>query len=301
MTSLKLFKINSSSAEELHPCPPPKEKSIQSLIEAHMPTLLGIRFLASEYSTGKKHGGRIDTLGLDENNNPVILEYKRHTNENVINQGLYYLDWLLDHKAEFELLSMKTLNDQNIEVDWSSPRLLCIASDFTKYDSYAVEQINRNIELIRYKLYDNSTQLLLELVNSVQAENAPITSSDENSSKYIQKTVSELYQQAGESIKALVEDLDKFIFSLGDDVTKKELKLYYAYKKISNIVCLEVQMSQLKLCLKLNPDDYSMEDGFLTDLRGKGHWGTGDLQILIKTPEDLERAYPIIRDCYDKN
>jgi hypothetical protein len=64
-----------------------------------MDTLFGVQFLASEYSTGKVHSGRIDSLVLDENGSPVIFEYKRSTNENVINQGLFYLDWLLDHRA----------------------------------------------------------------------------------------------------------------------------------------------------------------------------------------------------------
>ena len=32
--------------------------------------------------------------GIDENCSPVIIEYKRALNENVINQGLFYLDWL---------------------------------------------------------------------------------------------------------------------------------------------------------------------------------------------------------------
>ena len=69
-----------------------------------MVELLGVRFLATEYATGKTHGGRIDSLGIDEDNSPVIVEYKRSTGENVINQGLFYLNWLMDHKAEFELL-----------------------------------------------------------------------------------------------------------------------------------------------------------------------------------------------------
>ena len=30
--------------------------------------------------------------------------------ENVMNQGLYYLDWLLDHKAEFKLLVLEKFN-----------------------------------------------------------------------------------------------------------------------------------------------------------------------------------------------
>ncbi len=68
------------------------EKSLQTLLEKHLEAFLDVRFLASEYATGKTHGGRIDTLGLDDNNCPVIIEYKRALNENVINQGLYYLD-----------------------------------------------------------------------------------------------------------------------------------------------------------------------------------------------------------------
>ena len=43
----------------------------------------------------------MDTLGIDENNSPVVIEYKRSSNENVINQGLFYRDWLMDHQAEF--------------------------------------------------------------------------------------------------------------------------------------------------------------------------------------------------------
>ena len=71
---------------------------------------------------------QIDTLGIDENDSPVIIEYKRSLNENVINQGLYYLDWLLDHKGEFVLLAQKAVpNLKEDDVDWSGARLLCIA------------------------------------------------------------------------------------------------------------------------------------------------------------------------------
>lgn len=73
------------------------------------------------------------------------------SNENVINQGLFYLDWLLDHKSELEMLVLKKFGQATAEcIEWSSPRLLCIAGDFTKYDAHAVKQINRNIELLRY-------------------------------------------------------------------------------------------------------------------------------------------------------
>lgn len=99
MSDTRIFKTSGISARELRGSSVALEKSLQTYIEQNLETMLGIKFLASEYSTGKTHRGRIDTLGIDENNCPVIIEYKRALNENVINQGLFYLDWLLDHKA----------------------------------------------------------------------------------------------------------------------------------------------------------------------------------------------------------
>ena len=135
MSDIKLFRLNKTGVKELSGSSVALEKSLQTLIENNLETFLGIRFLATEYFTGRTHGGRIDTLGIDENCCPVIIEYKRAANENVVNQGLFYLDWLLDHKAEFKLLVMEKLNKSIAEkIEWSSPRLLCVAGDFNKYD-----------------------------------------------------------------------------------------------------------------------------------------------------------------------
>ncbi len=101
MSDITLFRTSQDKVTQLHGQCVALEKSLQTLIESNLETFLGIRFLASEYSTGANHGGRIDTLGLDENGCPCIIEYKRSSNENVINQGLFYLDWLMDHKADF--------------------------------------------------------------------------------------------------------------------------------------------------------------------------------------------------------
>lgn len=169
MADIKLFQLESDLVRELRAQSVDIEKSLQSLMEQHLESFLGVRFLASEYVTGKAHGGRIDTLGLDDNNCPVIIEYKRALNENVINQGLFYLDWLMDHQGEFTLQVMKKLGAEWSEkIDWSGPRLLCIAGDFTRYDEFAVLQIPRNIELLRYRRYGGDL-LLLELVRASTA------------------------------------------------------------------------------------------------------------------------------------
>src|SRR6266542_5075061 len=170
MSDIKLFSIAGNSAKEIQGMASHLEKPLQHLIEANLDPLLGIRFLATEYSTGKTHAGRIDTLGLDEDDCPVIIEYKRSSGENIINQGLFYLDWLMDHQAEFKLLVLDRFGKAKADaIDWTSPRLICIAADFTKYDSHAVQQIDRYIELLRYRQFGKDL-LLFELVNSVAAE-----------------------------------------------------------------------------------------------------------------------------------
>jgi hypothetical protein len=172
LADIKLFQLQADSVRELPAESVDIEKTLQLLLERHLEQFLGVRFIATEYQTGKTHGGRVDTLGLDDNNCPVIIEYKRALNENVINQGLYYLDWLMDHQGEFTLEVMKRFGrDVADNIDWSGPRLLCIAGDFTRYDEYAVHQIPRNIELLRYRRYGPDL-LVLDLVNVSPAETA---------------------------------------------------------------------------------------------------------------------------------
>jgi len=304
MGDIRIFRIDGTEARELKGSSVALEKSLQIYIEKNLEPLLGITFLESEYSTGKTHGGRIDTLGIDENGFPVIIEYKRAINENVINQGLYYLDWLLDHKAEFELMVLRRQGEAYRErLDWSNPRLLCIAGDFTKYDTHAVQQINRNIELIRYRKFDDDL-LLLELVNATAAQSSTMLSSGSTgpSSARIAPTFSEDLARLDVEIQNRFEVLKTYIEALGDDVQTKVLKNYVAFKRIKNFACVSIQRrGELAVRVKLDPDTIELEPGFTQDVRGKGYYGTGDLEILIRSDADIKRATPLILQSYESN
>lgn len=305
MADIKLFKLNGVTVTELEGQSVAVEKSLQVLIEKHLEAFLGVRFLATERATGKTHGGRIDTLGIDENGCPVIIEYKRSLNENVINQGLYYLDWLLDHKGEFELLVLKKLGAKEAEeIEWTSPRLLCIAGDFTKYDEHAVQQINRNIELIRYKRYGDEL-ILFELVNATTAQpleddggggKPPVNG---GGAKY--KTFTDYLAEADTALSDRYEALKAFLTSLGDDVQMKTLKYYAAFKRIKNFACVEVHPTSGRIIVygKLDPAQMKLEPGFTRDVTNIGHFGTGDLEITIKNNDDLEKAKPLLVQSYE--
>lgn len=59
MSDLRVFSIDGQKVKSLEAKTLTLEKSLQNLIESNLEEMLGIRVLASEYSTGAKHGGRI--------------------------------------------------------------------------------------------------------------------------------------------------------------------------------------------------------------------------------------------------
>lgn len=297
MAEIKLFSLN-EGVKECTSSEVVLEKELQTLIEQNMEIFFGVRFLKSEYAVTN---GRMDSIGIDENNSPVIFEYKRSQNENVINQGLFYLDWLLDHKADFKLLVIDKLGMEAADnIDWSVPCVICVAHDFTKYDMHAVNQMQRNIKLVSYRRYDNG-MLLLEHLNTPIVKPIMENMGDENGTKNsTQKTHLEKLAATSENMKNLYHSICDFIESLGDDIVSNQLKLYLAYKKVQNMVCIEIYNKQIILFLKLNPDTVKLENGLTRDMRSIGHYGTGDLQITIKNAADFERAKPLLERAYNE-
>jgi predicted transport protein len=284
VADIKLFRIQSDSAHELPPESVDIEKSLQSLMEQHLESFLGVRFLATEYVTGKQHSGRIDTLGLDDNNCPVIIEYKRALNVNIICQGLFYLGWLSDHRGDFTIAVQQILGAEAAgKIDWSGPRVLCIAGDFTRYDEYAVGQISRNIELLRYRRYGGDL-LLLELVRAGSAAPA--------------KKIIHLRETKETHPVAVIADTDGGSKALGDDVQMKELEHYVAFRRLKNFACVKRQSRELVIWARLDPATVALEEGFSRSVKGIGHAGTGDLEIRIQKAADLMRAQPLLLRSY---
>lgn len=308
MSDIKLFRTEDTAVTELKGSAVALERSLQTLIERNMEAFLGVRFLASEFAT--TNGGRMDSLGIDENGSPVIIEYKRASNENIINQGLFYLDWLMDHRRDFEWLVMdKFGREQAKVVDWGSPRLICIAGDFTKFDAHAVNQMNRNIQLVRYRRF-GETLLLFELLTTVSerlpraptAEDA--TAASETAAlrpRARQKTVTRHLEEATPELIDLYEAIKAYVLALGDDIEIRTLDYYIAFRRLKNFVCAEVkpQLRHIKLFVKVDPETIKLEPGFTRDVRNIGHFGTGDLEIIVTDAATLERAKPLLDRSYD--
>ncbi|MGN6727045.1 MAG: DUF5655 domain-containing protein [Tepidisphaeraceae bacterium] len=304
MSELKLFHLAGPAVTEIPGEAVALERSLQTLMESNLETFVGVRFLASEQSTGKLHRGRIDTLGIDENNFPVIIEYKRATNENVINQGLFYLDWLLDHRADFKWLALERFGKETADkIDWTSPRLICIAADFTTYDLHAVQQIDRNIDLMRYRRFGPDL-LALELVHSVtMSEGFDIDGSDsvapaKTKATSSDKTITQVIDEMNPTLRDIYESVRAYLLAMGTDVSEKVTKLYVAFRRIKNFATVTAGKTSLVLYVKLKPTAERLAFAKTRDMSQTGHWGTGDLEITIESMVDFEKAKPLLQQAY---
>ncbi|MFI9548924.1 DUF5655 domain-containing protein [Streptomyces sp. NPDC052016] len=292
MADLKLYNTK-GGVTELMPRLADAEADVQSIVEGNMEKLLGVRFLASEYSTGPIHGGRIDSLGIDENGAPVIVEYKRGTDAGVINQGLFYLSWLMDHRAEFRHVVRDRLGAAvAAQVLWSAPRLICVAGGFTRYDVHAVREHRRSIDLVRYRFFGNE-HIGLETVASVTGH-APATSAACRRASAMASG-----RRRDSAMKELAAAVEEVLLGLGDGITRVQRKTYCAYQRLRNFACVcPPQQAKLLVYLKADPQEVDLVPGFTRDVTVLGHHGTGDLEVQLRTERDLERAQDLFRLSY---
>jgi predicted transport protein len=178
---------------------------------------------------------------------------------------------------------------------------VCVAGDFNRYDEYAIGQMNRSIELVRYRSYDDRL-LALELVASTSAR---ATAAGETPAPAgaggTSTTVCQYHEAAPAALKDLYDSVEQYLLNLGDDVTKIVNKAYYAFRRLKNFACIEIHPRTRRVVayLKVDPSTVSLEQGFTRDVRGIGHFGTGELEVTMASGDDVTRAHPLFQASYE--
>ena len=303
---MAIFEIKDKNVNRIKPTEFKLEKDLQKLVEQNLETFFNCKFIATEFSTGNLHSGRIDTLAISEDNNPVIIEYKKVASSDLINQSLFYLHWITDHKGDFQIAVNNTMKEA-IEVDWSDIRVICIAPEFKKYDLHAVQVMGANIELWQYKIYENGILSIDEVFKRTETRTqAAIEANGKNpvmveagkkaaeTRKYGNYTIDEHFEKLNSDLKELLNEIREYIVNLDASIEETPKKYYIAYKTTQNFVCIETQKKKLVLFLKLNPDEIENIPKQGRDVRGVGHFSTGDLELTIKNRTDFEETKELV-------
>lgn len=277
------------------------EFKLRDFFADNLEEILGVRFLAKEYPTD---WGRMDTIGIDENNCPVIIEYKWKENEEVFAQWLFYLDWLKRNKPHFNLLVQSKLwNDTS--VNWDSIRVILVAQGFSRYVEAAVQQVN-NVELKTYALYENE---IIHIENVFGWKN-----------KRAQKNHSEWEAKNDEGIQSSLEvpeeanDVERHANKLGDSlrenfytmrdrilelpsVEEKELKGGVTYKTTRSFVSFQ-NFGKDKLQVLVRDSSYAKDtEGIVTDISSYNWWYKW--RIAMNSGSDFQKILEIISESYN--
>ncbi|MFB8086855.1 hypothetical protein [Streptomyces sp. NPDC055992] len=307
MAELMLFRRDADGRDvELSGSTVALEVELQRRVEAGLEQMLGIRFLASEYATGPWHRGRIDTLGLDENNSPVVIEFKRGSDSGVLSQAVSYLTWLESAHHEFEALVRSVLGaEAAASVDWRRPRMVCIAAGFSHHDRVAVQRLPERIDLVRYRVFEG------DLLGPLLVDSSPGLSTTTSSRRSRLTAVGSVAAEPETApavgaglvpacLRDLYAELDEALTAWGE-VEVTQLRHHIAYRRLVNVasVIFRPKHEVILVYLRLDPDSVELEEGFTRDMRGIGHLGTGDLEVRVGSAAGLEKAAPLIRRAFE--
>lgn len=177
-----------------------QKSEYKKLVEENLEELFGCSLIASDYLISEESNLKIDALGIDDNYQLVVFEYKLGKFSKLINKGLMIIDYINEHLSEFKILINDLLKEEARNVMYL-PRLVVVGDSFHKYDGYSISKLPYNIELINVNLY-NKDLVLIE-------------------KKHVSRNVdvSGLKYRIDGDIKYLFDELVNFLVSLGDEVT----------------------------------------------------------------------------------
>lgn len=280
------------------------EREIQRLFEHNLQTIMNLELVKSECVIKAR---RIDTLAFDpQSKSFVIIEYKRDRNTSVFDQGITYLNLMLQHKADFivEYNECKKNQLKRTDVDWSQTRVAFVSPNFTENQIMATDFRDFSIELWEVKQYENGiiaiTQIkkskTAESIKQIATENTALKTVAEEIKTYTEET---LLQGKSDDIVALYEQYKSAILNLVGDIEISPKKLYVAFKKDGrNIVDIEIRKSCLKLYLNTKKGTLDDPKKLARDISDIGHWGNGDYVINITDDSNLEYIMSLIKTLF---
>lgn len=280
------------------------EKDIQNLFESNLETLTHWKFIRSEFTI---KANRIDTLAYDsETNSFVIIEYKKDRHFSVVDQGVSYLNLMLEYKADFivEYNESQNATIKRADIDWSQSKVIFVSPAFTDFQKQASNFKDLPIELWEIKQYENDIVLINPIKKSKAAPNIKEVKSEQNSTinkitKEVTVYTEELYLAGkNDSVIELYESYKQAILNLSPELEVHPKKWYIAFKTKTNVVDIEVQANTLKMWINLKKGQLDDSKNIMRDVSDlKGHNGNGDYEIIIKDTENLEYIMSLVKQA----
>lgn len=289
---MAIFKITKNKVEQigLNPDGFGSEFELRDLFAANLESLIGVRYLDKEYQTSD---GRIDTIGLDENGAPVIIEYKWKENEEALVQGLSYLRWLRDNKKHFALLVEQKLG-KDVEIAWENPRVIVVAQGFSKRTRDAVE-FTQFVELKSYSFYGEDT-LQLENVYTPKNQRRTTTQQIDNTQQEIVYDLEYHLKLTQSEISKKIQILREQILQLPEVEEVAEQKSGVTYRTTKSFTRFEFKANFVQILVRSGSYEVDTKQE-VQDITSFG-WGFCG-KIKFTQESDIDYIFEIIKSSYE--
>lgn len=279
------------------------EKDIQKLFEQNLELITNFKLIKSEFTI---KNNRIDTLAFDiESKAFVIIEYKRSQNYSVVDQGVSYLNLMLEYKADFivEYNENQKDNLKRNDVDWSQSKIIFVSPSFTDFQKQSSNFKDLAIELWEIKQFENEIIVINPIKKSKSAPSIKqVQRNDDSEISKIAKEIKVYTEEdhlngKSDNMKELYDIFKNGILNLSSDIEIDPKKLYIAFKKQKNIVDIHIQNKSLKMWINLKKGILKDEKEITKDVSISGHWGNGDYELSVENTDNLEYIMSLIKQA----
>lgn len=280
------------------------EKDIQKLFESNIEQITSFKFVRTEFSLKNV---RFDTLAFDEESKSfVIIEYKRDRNYSVVDQGVSYLNLMLEYKADFIVEYNESCNKnlKRDDVDWSQSKVIFVAPSFTSFQKQSSNFKDLPIELWEIKQFENDIIVINPIKKSSSAPSIKQVQSSPNNTE-ISNVVKEIVvydedrflQNKSDDIIELYNIYKEAILNLAPDIEALPLKWVMMFKTDRKFAYIEIQKKNLKLWINLKKGQLDDSKGLARDVSSVGHAGNGDYELTITDTENLEYIMSLVKQA----
>lgn len=299
---MQIFSNKSQKLTILKETPFKLEKEIQSLFERNLDIIGNLTFVKSEF---KIKDYRIDTLAYDtEANAFVIIEYKRERNFSVIDQGVTYLNLMLDYQADFivEYNESCQTNLKRNQIDWSQSKIIFVSPAFTDYQKQSTNFKDLAIELWEIKRFDNDLISINPIKRSKsapsikQVQHTKDSALDKVTKEFVVYDEDYHLNDQSDDVIELYESFKNAILALSAELEISPKKLYVAFKQgKNNIVSIRLQNKSLKIWINAKKGNLDDPKKLTKDVSNVGHWATGDYELTVSDTKNLEYIMSLVK------
>lgn len=116
-------------------------------------------------------------------------------------------------------------------------------------------------------------------------------------------TAKEKIASAPTTVKKIYDHFETKLKLLGDDVSVNPQKHYVAFKRNRNFASVQVynRNQQVRVYLNIDPETIDLTRNGIRDVRQIGHFGTGNLELTIKSVKEIEKFDDLLGQSYENS